>query len=105
MIVPSTTSATVRISPAADDQDGDTIPDNVEGAGDVDRDNVPNFLDTDADGDGLPDRQEAGPDPANPLDSNGDGIPDFLDPAAPTALEPGEEPVWTNPVFLPLINR
>ena len=78
--VPSTTSATVRISAAADDQDGDSIPDNVEGAGDVDHDNVPNFLDTDADGDGLPDQQEAGPDPANPLDSNGDGIPDFLDP-------------------------
>ncbi len=103
--VARTTAATARISAATDDQDGDAIPDNVEGAGDVDGDNVPNFLDEDADGDGIPDRQETGPDPANPVDSDGDGIPDFLDPDQPTALEPGEEPVWTNQMFLPLVNR
>jgi hypothetical protein len=105
MIVAGTTSATARISAATDDQDGDSIPDNVEGAGDVDGDNVPNFLDTDADGDGIPDRQEAGADPANLADSDGDGIPDFLDPDQPTALEPGGEPVWTNQMFLPLVDR
>ena len=94
-----------HISGATDDQDGDTIPDNVEGAGDADGDNIPNFLDADADGDSIPDRQEAGADPTNPPDSDGDGIPDFLDPDMPTALEPGEEPVWTNQMFLPLVNR
>jgi hypothetical protein len=105
VIVARTTSATARISGATDDQDGDTIPDNVEGAGDADGDNIPNFLDSDADGDSIPDRQEAGADPANQPDSDGDGIPDFLDPAVPTALEPGEETVWTNQMYLPLVNR
>ena len=105
VIVAGKTSASVRISAATDDQDGDTIPDNVEGAGDVDGDNIPNFLDLDSDGDGIPDREEAGPDLNNPIDSNGNGIPDFLDPDVPTALEPGEEPVWTNQMFLPLVNR
>ncbi len=105
VIVARTTSATARISAATDDQDGDSIPDNVEGAGDVDGDNVPNFLDEDADGDGIPDRQETGPDPANPVDSDGDGIPNFLDPDQPTALEPGEEPAMNNRMFLPLVNR
>ncbi len=105
VIVARTTSATARISAATDDQDGDSIPDNVEGAGDVDGDNIPNFLDTDADGDGIPDRDEVGPDPNNPIDSDGDGIPDFLDPDKPTALEPGEEPAMNNRLFLPLVNR
>jgi hypothetical protein len=105
VIVARTTSATVRVSAATDDQDGDSIPDNVEGAGDSDGDNIPNFLDTDADGDGRPDREEAGADPNNPIDSDGDGAPDFLDQDVPTALEPGDEPVWTNQMFLPLVNR
>jgi hypothetical protein len=70
--------AAVRISNPGEDQDEDTIPDNVEGAGDIDQDNVPNFLDTDSDGDGLLDIDEVGRDPAQPADSNGDGIPDFL---------------------------
>jgi hypothetical protein len=101
VIATRTTFATARISRAADDQDGDAIPDNVERAGDVDGDNLPNFLDTDADGDGIPDRQEAGADPANPPDSDGDGIPDFLDSDVPTV----PEPVSTNQMFLPLVNR
>ncbi|MBP8294221.1 MAG: hypothetical protein KAX65_15700, partial [Caldilineaceae bacterium] len=105
LIVARTTSATARISAATDDQDGDSIPDNVEGAGDVDGDNVPNFLDPDADGDRIPDRNEVGTDPNNPIDSDGDGIPDFLDPDKPTALEPGEEPAMNNRLFLPLVNR
>jgi hypothetical protein len=74
--------ASVRISGAHDDQDEDTIPDNVEGAADADRDNVPNFLDADSDGDGIRDRDEAGPDPSRPVDRNGDGIPDYLSPLA-----------------------
>src|SRR5690606_1547523 len=49
-------AATVRMSAADEDQDGDSIPDNIEGAGDMDGDNLPNFLDTDSDGDGKPDR-------------------------------------------------
>lgn len=72
-------AATVIISGPNDDQDGDTIPDNLERAGDLDDDNMPNFLDTDADGDGTLDRMEAGPDPHNPIDSDQDGIPDYLD--------------------------
>lgn len=74
-----TRDATVIISSATDDQDQDGIPDNLERAGDPDRDNLPNFLDTDADGDTISDTQEAGSDPKRPSDSDNDGIPDFLD--------------------------
>ncbi len=74
-------AATVHISGPTDDADHDTIPDNVEGVGDPDRDNIPNYRDLDADNDTIPDQEEAGPDPHNPLDSNGDGIPDYLDSA------------------------
>jgi hypothetical protein len=105
IIVGANTSATVIISAAADDQDGDTIPDNMESAADVDRDNVPNFLDTDADNDGKPDQVEAGPDPTRPRDSNGDGIPDFLD-ARPTATDPDDEPSQLDKrIYLPLIQH
>jgi hypothetical protein len=38
---------------------------------DVDHDHIPNYLDTDSDGDGVPDSQEPG-------DKNGDGRPDYL---------------------------
>jgi len=71
--------ATVLISGPKDDADKDTIPDNVEKAGDPDKDNLPNFLDEDADGDGVPDRDEVGPNPNTPLDSDQDGTPDYLD--------------------------
>ncbi len=81
--VPATTTAqeraTVIISGPDDDQDGDTIPDNLERADDLDGDNIPNFLDTDADGDGWLDQVEVGTDPRHPADSNNDGIPDYLD--------------------------
>jgi hypothetical protein len=69
----------VIISEASDDQDGDSIPDNLEGTGDVDRDNLPNFLDPDANANGIPDRDEAGVDPLHPQDSDSDGVPDYLD--------------------------
>ena len=79
-VVRGQVAATARISGAGDDQDGDFVPDNVEGAGDVDGDNYPNFLDVDSDGDGLSDTGEAGADSTHPRDRNGDGIPDYLSP-------------------------
>jgi hypothetical protein len=73
-------AVTVRVAGATADSDNDTIPDNVEGARDVDSDNLPNFLDPDADNDGLSDAVEAGPDPHRPRDGNNNGIPDYLEP-------------------------
>jgi hypothetical protein len=70
----------VTVAGANADSDGDTIPDNVEGARDVDGDNLPNFLDRDADNDGLTDQAEAGSDPRRPLDGNNNGVPDYLEP-------------------------
>jgi hypothetical protein len=67
-------SATVNISGPTTDQDGDSIPDNVEGSSDLDGDQIPNYLDTDSDGDGYDDAEEAG------NDRDGDGIPGYLDP-------------------------
>ena len=37
------------------------------------------FLDADCDGDGISNGDEIGPDPANPIDSDGDGVPDYLE--------------------------
>jgi hypothetical protein len=54
--------------------------------------NGPNSPGQAADGDGLPDSQEAGPDPNDLSDS---------DPDQPAA----QQPVWTNQMFLPLVNR
>lgn len=73
-------SAQVNISGPDTDQDGDGIPDNIEGSGDPDGDNIPNYLDRDSDGDGFDDAVEVGPDPANPIDRDGNGIPGYLDP-------------------------
>jgi len=55
------------------DSDGDEIPDSQEGVNDVDNDGIPNYRDTDADGDGIPDVEEG------TVDSDGDGIPDYVD--------------------------
>ena len=55
----------------------------------------PNFPGRDADGDGIPDSQEAGPDPNDLMDSDGD-------PDQPAALESDEGNKW---MFLPLIWR
>lgn len=60
-------------NPIEGDQDGDGIPDEVEGDGDQDGDGIPNYLDPDSDGDGIPDAME-GYD-----DTDGDGVPDYLD--------------------------
>lgn len=89
-------AATVTVAAATADQDGDTIPDNVEGALDLDKDNLPNFLDTDADNDGLSDQAEAGPDPTHPRDGNGNGIPDYLEASTGGAAKR---------LFLPLVFR
>jgi hypothetical protein len=97
----NTVQATVIISDDDDDQDGDGIPDNIEQAGDLDRDNVPNFLDDDSDGDGRLDRDEC---PGLPCrDSDGDGTPDFLDPNDVTALDPDAQPAQRRFIFLPAI--
>src|SRR5262245_47619770 len=63
------------------DTDGDTIADCDDGAVDTDMDTVPNLSDTDSDGDGYTDAQEAGDaDPQTlPQDSDGDGKPNFID--------------------------
>jgi MYXO-CTERM domain-containing protein len=66
------------------DDDDDTIPTAVErrldpSDGGPDRDGMPSYRDLDSDGDGDLDRDERGPDPMNPVDTDMDGTPDFLD--------------------------
>ena len=72
-------STTVTVSSDTDDADGDTIPDNVEGAGDPDNDGIPNFLDTNSDNDKMSDQEEAGADPTKPADEDGNSVPDYLE--------------------------
>jgi len=52
------------------DQDGDGIPDEVEGIGNPDGDNLANYLDDDSDGDGISDFKEnaIGTDPYTPTE-------------------------------------
>jgi hypothetical protein len=60
------------------DADGNGIPDRVEGgAVDFDGDTLADALDLDDDDDGLNDVYEIGPDPVEPVDTNGDGVPDY----------------------------
>ncbi len=73
------------------DEDGDTIPDSIEGRDDWDDDGIPNNLDLDSDGDTIPDSIEAGDEDicTRPVNSDwgydshgnptGDELPDFLD--------------------------
>ncbi|HVV87883.1 MAG TPA: hypothetical protein VHE35_32810, partial [Kofleriaceae bacterium] len=78
------------IRDTVDDSDLDGVPDSMDndpsrfgGAGpglDTDGDGTPDQLDTDADGDTIPDHDEAGPRPVDPVDTDGDGTPDFQDP-------------------------
>lgn len=91
----ATAVATVTLSTPTDDQDQDGIPDGVELVGDLDHDNLPNFLDPDADGDTIPDQVEVGSNPFAPKDSNNDGLPDYLDPFVPLGRR----------LYLPLIAR
>ena len=46
----------------------------------------PDYLDVDADGDGIDDVDEAGANPGSPVDSNGDGLADFQDPNSHTTI-------------------
>ncbi len=62
-------------NPSADD-DGDGIPNLLEGLDDTDGDGIPNYLDADSDNDGIPDGLEAG---VTGNDSNGNGIDDAFD--------------------------
>lgn len=70
-----------------DDADGDGISDFQEGRSamggppDTDADGVPDYLDTDSDGDTIPDSIEAGDSMVStpPVDSDFDGTPDFRD--------------------------
>jgi MYXO-CTERM domain-containing protein len=57
----------------SDDRDGDGIPDEVEGAEDLDGDGDPNFCDTNSDGDEVPDSTEG------TADADCDGAPNYLD--------------------------
>ena len=63
------------------DSDGDTILDKDEGNIDTDGDGLPNYRDLDSDGDCIADAAEAGDaDPATPpVDTDGDGFPDYVD--------------------------
>ena len=67
------------------DEDGDNIPDDVEGRAegrDTDKDGTPDYLDTDSDDDTIPDAFEGNTADVGcqtPLDSNGDGEPDYVD--------------------------
>ncbi len=59
------------------DDDGDGIPNGVEGCEDFDGDSLPNCMDSDSDEDGIPDNQECPEQPCR--DTDYDGTPDFLD--------------------------
>ena len=73
------------MKPAGKDTDKDGIDDayDKDNGGtpivpvDTDKDGKPDFRELDADNDGIPDADEAGPDPTKPVDSDGDGIPDY----------------------------
>jgi large repetitive protein len=80
----------LKSDPRKVDTDGDGIHDGYEGtqsgdAPDSDMDGIPDILDTEDDGDGIPTQDELGADknndgkPDDALDSDGDGVPDFLD--------------------------
>ena len=63
------------------DSDADKILDFHERASDPDLDEIPAYIDTDADGDCIPDMLEAGDDDLDtmPVDSDDDSRPDYLD--------------------------
>lgn len=68
---------TCMCGPDNQDDDGDGILNGVEGCEDLDGDSLPNCIDSDSDGDGIPDNQECPEQPCR--DTDGDGTPDFLD--------------------------
>ena len=76
-------SAPVDAGPQIADSDNDTISDADEGNGiiDADADGIPDSMDTDSDGDRIPDAVEAGDADLStpPVDTDGDGVADFRD--------------------------
>ena len=75
---PSDTDQTTCICGADnEDADSDGILNGVEGCEDFDNDSLPNCMDSDSDGDGIPDNQECPTQPCK--DTDGDENPDFLD--------------------------
>ena len=88
-----------------DDTDGDGIPDNVEGPGDIDGDGQLNYADLDSDGDSLLDADEFHEDPewddldgdgllnCYDTDSDGDGLADDYETATGTdPYDPNDPP-------------
>jgi hypothetical protein len=59
------------------DEDGDGIPNTVEGCADSDSDGIPNCMDSDSDNDRIPDSEECPEFPCR--DTDQDGFPDYLD--------------------------
>lgn len=64
------------------DDDGDNVKSHLEGTGDLDNDGILDFLDMDDDGDGILTRDEDPSGDGNPAndDSDEDGLPDYLEP-------------------------
>lgn len=79
----STSADDCAVDRGCPDADCDTICDADEGEQDrdTDHDGVPNYLDIDADGDGITDLREAGDEDllTAPYDRDENGVPDFLD--------------------------
>jgi hypothetical protein len=78
---------------ACRDSDCDFICDLSEGIDrnrDSDRDGMPDYLDTDSDGDGIRDRDEAGDEDrlTPPVDRDENGLEDYLDPQYPLHFRP-----------------
>lgn len=68
--------------PTGMDSDGDGIPNEHEGAADMedtDGDGTPDYEDDDSDDDGIPDSEEGGNPGGAPRDTDLDGTPDFRD--------------------------
>ncbi|QSX40155.1 IPT/TIG domain-containing protein [Shewanella cyperi] len=61
------------------DSDGDGILDHREGAFDHDQDGLGNFIDIDSDGNNIPDQIEAGAEIEHPTDRDLDGLSDYED--------------------------
>ncbi|MEC4728082.1 hypothetical protein HWQ46_21330 [Shewanella sp. D64] len=61
------------------DSDGDGLSDRIEGSDDRDNDGIGNFLDDDSDGNTILDVQEYGNDASQPTDTDFDTTPDYLD--------------------------
>jgi len=78
-----------------EDEDGDGIIDGIEGRGDEDLDDVPNYQDLDSDDDGVPDADEIGEGHdgcTSVADCDGDGYSNYIDDDSDNdGLRDGEE--------------